>query len=84
MEFVGEHPGVGNVAVEGRREDEHHRPQLVTFAAEMLARQAVTKLVQDFDDGHRDAEVKPVLWSEELVEGRQLAVELLEVDADER
>ena len=82
--LVGQHPGVGDVAIERRREHQHHRAQLVAFAAEMFARQAVAELVQHLDRGHRDAEVEPVLRAEELMKRRQLALEFVEVDGHER
>src|SRR3954454_15579535 len=49
----------------------------------MFTRQAVAELVQHLDDRHRDAEINPVLWTEELVKRRQLSLEFVKMCRDE-
>ena len=50
MPVVGQHPGVGDVAVQAGREHQQHHAHLVALAAEVLARQAVAELVQHLGD----------------------------------
>ena len=54
--LVGQHPGVGDVAIQAGREHEDHHAHFVAFAAEVLARQAVAELVQDLGHAQRDRE----------------------------
>ncbi len=72
MPFVGQHPGIGHIAIQARRENEKHDAELVTFAAEMFARKAVPEFVQNFREDHGQAEHPPIFWSEKLMEAGQL------------
>ena len=54
MPPVGQHPRVGDVAVQAGREHQQHHAHLVALAAEVLARQAVAELVQDLGRRQRD------------------------------
>src|SRR4051794_34565666 len=56
----------------------------MAFGAEMLYPPAVAELGQQLQGGHRDAEVNPILGTEELMERRQLALELFEMRRDQR
>ncbi len=80
LPLVGQQPGVGDVAVQARREHEDHDAHLVTFAAEMLAGHAVAELVQDFGDAQRDRKQQRVLEAEERMKVGQAAVKRLEMD----
>ena len=66
------------------REHQEHDAHLVAFAAEMLARQSVAKLVNDFGDRQRDAQIDPVLGFEELMERGKLVVERVELHQHQR
>ena len=80
MPFVGQHPGIGNVAIETRREHQDHDAHLVTFAAEMLAGQPVAELVHDLRHAQHRGQQEGVVDVEELVELGQLGVEDVEFD----
>ena len=84
LPLVGQHPAVGDVAVEAGGHDEQHHAHLVTLATVVLARQAVAKLVEDLGDPQRRGQVEPVARREELVKLRELRPEDVEVDEHEQ
>ena len=77
--LLGKQPAIGDVAVEGRREDEEQDPHLVDFAAVVLGGQPVAELVNDLHDGQADPEAHDGPPVEEALEIGQLVVESLPV-----
>ena len=75
MPAVGQHPRIGDVAIQAGREHQHHHAHLVAFAAEMFARQAVAELVQHLGDRQRGAEPNPVLGARRTCETTAAASE---------
>ena len=84
LPLVRQHPRVGHVAVQAGRQHEEHDAHLVTFAAEMLARQPVAELVQHLRHAERDASQMPFCGREELVEARQLLAEFVKVGGNDQ
>ena len=83
MPLVGQHPGIGHVAIQARCEHQEHDAHFVAFAAEVLARQAVAEFVNDFGHGQRGAQIDPVLGLEELMKRGQLIVKRVELHQDQ-
>ncbi len=56
----------------------------MTLAAVVLTREAVAKLMEDFDDRHRDTKINPVMWPEKLVKRWQPRPKHVELDQQQR
>ena len=82
--FARQHPRVGDVAIQARRQHENHHAEFMTFAPQNLARQPVPELVQNFREEERYAQEQQVARSEELLELRQLRAEMIELDPHEQ
>ena len=84
MPLVGQHPGVGDVAVHTGREHQDHDPDLVALAAEVLARQSVSQLVEDLGEPQRHGQEQRVFCAEKLVEAGKPGAEDVELDQNQR
>ena len=62
LPLAGQHPGVGDVAVEAGREHQDHHAHLVAFAAEVLAAQPVAEFVEHLGDPSMTISQK-ALWT---------------------
>ena len=56
----------------------------MTLAAEMLAREAVAKLVKNFGEPHGGGQPNPVAGAEELVEAGKPALKFVELGEHQR
>ena len=83
MPFIRQRPGVGDVAIEGRRQAQQQRPHLVDLAAEALATESVAELVDHLDHRQGRPQIDDGAEGEKLVVVGQLIEELGEVDADQ-
>ncbi len=79
MPLVLQQPRIGDVAVHARRKHEKEQSHLVAFATEILARQAVAKLVDHFDHSQDGPHVEDVAPVEERMERGQAGAELVVV-----
>ena len=84
LPLVGQHPGIGDVAVQAGREHQQHHAHLVALAAKVLAHQPVAELVQHLGQGQHEHHPDHVLGGEELMEAGELRLKHVELHRDQQ
>ena len=84
LPLVGQHPGIGNVAIQTRCEHQDHHAHLVALAAKMFAGQAVAELVNNLGQAQYHSQPEGVDRIEKLVKTRQFRVEDVEIHGYQR
>ncbi len=82
--LIRQQPGVGNVAVQARREHQNHDADFMALTSEFLTRQSMAELVKDLGDRQRHSQPEPVLGAKELVERRQPLPKDVELTTDQQ